>query len=371
MRTLSIVGARPQFIKLAPVSRAMHKLERHGIEDIILHTGQHYDDDMSKVFFDELKIPQPKINLEVGSGSHGAQTGKMLELIEQAIESTRPDIVITYGDTNSTVAGSLAAAKLHVPVAHIEAGLRSFDRQMPEEVNRIMTDHISDLLFAPTLVAQKNLEMENLGDRTYMVGDVMLDAVLFNTKLAENSRILERLGLADTRYAVATIHRASNTDTARLEVLLGALNRVAASGLEVVFPVHPRTVARIKSSVPGWKSDDKLRLIEPVGYLDMLALLSNASMAMTDSGGLQKEAFFVGTPCITLRSDTEWTETVDAGANVLVGADQEAIVEQTSRILGSDFDREEIRRSARSLYGEGVAAEKVVDQIAAFGAASQ
>lgn len=372
MRIVSIVGARPQFIKLAPVSRAMADLAGGQIEDVIIHTGQHYDEAMSRVFFDELEIPKPDMDLAVGSGSHGAQTARMLELIENALVDLEPDLVITYGDTNSTVAGSLAAAKLNMPIAHIEAGLRSFNRSMPEEVNRIVTDHISELLFAPTTTAVANLEAENLGERTFHCGDVMLDAVLFNQKIAAaRSDILERYELSGRPYAVATVHRPVNTDTDNLAAILAALNDIASNYCKVLFPVHPRTLARIRDRYADWQAVESLCLIEPVGYLDMLQALGNARLALTDSGGLQKEAFFLGTPCVTMRDETEWSETVEAGANRLVPAESAAIMAAAGQSLEADTDRSAVRRRAHDMFGGGLAAENIVRTLLEYGTGSQ
>ena len=296
MRQLSIVGARPQFIKLAPVCRAIARHNQYSgvrrIEDIIVHTGQHYDPGMSEVFFEELGIPRADINLEVGSGSHGVQTARMLEKLEALLVEHRPDIVVIYGDTNSMVAAALAAAKLHIPIAHVEAGLRSFNRLMPEEVNRVVADHLSDLLLAPTHTAMENLGRENLSGRSLYTGDVMHDAVLHNASLAAASELPGQMGLAPKGYAYVTIHRAESTGAEVLASLLGTLNQVAADFAPVVFPVHPRTAKVIRSELPKWEPHPSLRLLDPVGYLDNLALLEGARLLLTDSGGMQKEAFF-------------------------------------------------------------------------------
>lgn len=319
IRTASIVGARPQFVKLAPVSRAMQQARRK-FEDRIVHTGQHYDDSMSTIFFRELDIPQPSVNLGIGSGPQGLQTGRMLEAIEDYLLHDPPDAVIVYGDTNSTLAGSLAAAKLHIPVAHVEAGLRSFNRRMPEELNRIATDHVSSMLLAPTRTAVENLEAEGLGERTLLTGDVMYDAVLFNAHRARAvSTVLRDLGLESGAYGVATIHRAENTTAEDLETILRAINQAATDFGRIIFPMHPRTAAVVRGHV-AWRPAADLTLIDPLGYLDMLALLQAASWVLTDSGGLQKEAYFVNCPCITLRNETEWIETLD-GANAIAGSD--------------------------------------------------
>lgn len=371
MRVVSIVGARPQFIKIAPVSRALAATKAAGgpeIEDIIVHTGQHYDAGLSDIFFDELRIPQPDIHLKIGSGSHGTQTAGMLEGIEQVILERQPDIVVVYGDTNSTLAGALAASKLKVPIAHVEAGLRSFRRDMPEEINRIVADHVSDLLLAPTRLAMENLATENLADRSVRIGDVMLDAMRYNSQIArERSMVLENFGLVDASFAVLTIHRASNTDGAKLRVLLNAVNAVASKHFPVVFPVHPRTKARIATQCPDWRPHTAMNMVEPVGYLDMIRLLEGADVVLTDSGGLQKEAFFAGTPCVTLRDETEWTETVDSGANVLVGSDPKAIAGAVKRIAACVGGREKpFSASPEDYYGAGDAAARIATELVKF-----
>jgi len=328
MKVLSVVGARPQFIKAAPVSGALRK--EH--DEVLVHTGQHYDYLMSAVFFDELAIPEPDHNLGVGSASHGRQTGEMLIRIEEVLLKERPDWMLVYGDTNSTLAGALAAAKLHIPVAHVEGGLRSFNREMPEDVNRVLTDHVSDLLFCPTETAVRNLAREGITEGVHNVGDVMYDAVLHNIGIAEQrSRILERLGIGPKAYLLATVHRPQNTDRAdNLRSILSAFN---ALDEVIVFPAHPRTSEAIGRLSYPLRSH--VKLIEPVSYLDMLVLEKNARLILTDSRGVQpvldgrpgKEAYFFGVPCVTLREETEWVETVEAGWNVLVGADEEGIVE--------------------------------------------
>ena len=369
MRVVSVVGARPQFIKLAPVSRAMVSAASGGneIEDIIVHTGQHYDASMSDVFFDELKIPRPSISLEIGSGSHGVQTGRMLEAIEKALLDTAPDMVVIYGDTNSTAAGALAAAKLHIPIAHIEAGLRSFNRQMPEEINRVVADHVSDLLLAPTATAMENLRNEHLADRAVNTGDVMLDAVRYNARLAEEqSTILEKLGIEAGEYAVATLHRPVNTDAGKLVQTLDILAEVAEKHIPVIFPAHPRTTAILGAESPGWRKPEQLVMIEPVGYLDMLELLGHARLALTDSGGLQKEALFVGTPCVTLRDETEWPETIAAGGNVLTGADRNRVIDAVEAWLAKGCRTGDGAEDGASPFGDGTAADKIVASIIEF-----
>ena len=370
MRIVSIVGARPQFVKLAPVSRAMADASVTGdigIEDVIVHTGQHYDPGMSDVFFDELEIPRATFHLDVGSGPHGAQTAKMLGSIEEALLDQNPDMVVIYGDTNSTVAGALAAAKLHIPIAHVEAGLRSFNRKMPEEINRVVADHVSDLLLAPTETAMKNLSEENLAARSVFTGDVMLDAVIFNSAIAEErSKILAELGIERGEFAVATLHRASNTDSDSLPGLLDTFNRIASKLMPIVFPVHPRTISMLEKSNVGWQPANGLKMIEPVGYLDMLKLLRHARLALTDSGGLQKEALFLRTPCVTFRDETEWPETIDAGGNILTGADPTRIWSAVEHWLDNGFEKNHGRnRGTATPFGDGKAAAAIVRRIVA------
>ena len=348
MKVMTVVGARPQFIKAAPVSRI---LRQHN-DEFLLHTGQHYDDEMSDLFFRQLKIPAPNLNLEVGSGRHGAQTGAMLAGIEDAALDYKPDWMLIYGDTNSTLAGAIVAAKLHIPVAHVEAGLRSYDRRMPEEINRVVADHVSTLLLCPTEVAVVNLGREGVADGVLMVGDVMFDAFRENLEIArQSSRILEKSKLEPNSYQLLTIHRAENVDHPAL--LRAILSGVSESGRNVVFPVHPRTRAAFAKT--GVEPGPNVTLIDPVGYLEMLVLEENAEAIVTDSGGVQKEAYFAGKPCITLRERTEWTETVQAGWNVLVGTDTKAIAEamRNFRPKGERPD----------LFGDGHAAERVVDAL--------
>ena len=347
MRVVSIVGARPQFIKAAPVSRALR--QRH--TEVLVHTGQHYDDNMSKVFFDELNIPLPDHHLGVGSGSHGAQTGAMLARIEEVLLRERPDWVLVYGDTNSTLAGALAAAKLHIRIAHVEAGLRSFNRAMPEEINRIVADHLSDLLFCPSQTAVDKLAREGIAHGVHLVGDVMADALAFASGRARNrSNILLRFGLAERGYLLATVHRAENTDDpTRLRSILAAF---AALDDTIVFPVHPRTRQRLAElGVSDPQSEFRnQRWSDPVSYLDMVRLEQSARMILTDSGGIQKEAYWLGVPCVTLRDETEWVETVQAGWNVLAGAETDRIVNAVRSIQPP---------AARpTLYGDGQAAAR-------------
>jgi len=316
MKIVTVVGARPQFIKCAPLSR---ELRKHNYE-VLVHTGQHYDYEMSKVFFEELDIPTPDYNLGIGSGSHATQTGKILMGVEEVLTKERPNMVLVFGDTNSTLAGALAASKLGIKVAHVEAGLRSYDRTMPEEINRVLTDHISDLLFTPTRNAVANLRKEGVTAGVQNTGDVMVDMLESVKPIAkERSRVLERLDIKPREYLAVTMHRPANTDDPiRLRAVLAALGK---SGYPVIFPAHPRTQKAIKESGLWEEMPPNLRLIEPLGYIDMLRLMGEARCVITDSGGIQKEAFLLGVRCVTLRENTEWTETMIGGRNTLVGAD--------------------------------------------------
>ncbi len=372
MKLVNIVGARPQFIKLAPLERAIagfNASSTEHVDSLIIHTGQHYDAGMSDIFFEELRIPRAHFHLDVGSARHGEQTARMLEKIEDILVESSPDMVVTYGDTNSTLAGTLAAAKLNIPVAHIEAGLRSFDRKMPEEINRLVADHTSDLLLAPTPTALRNLANENLSSRTVFTGDIMYDAVLFNRELAkQQSTIMDELQLEPGTFGLVTVHRASNTDEkGRMENLLHTFNTVAASGLPLVFPVHPRTANLLKSTFADWSAHPRLHLVKPLGYLDMLSLLDTARMTLTDSGGLQKEAFFLGCPCITLREETEWVETVEAGGNLLTGTDPEKILGAVSHWQKNDSCLENgFSQQATYYFGNGHAASEILGAITRF-----
>lgn len=344
MKVLSIIGARPQFIKAAPVSRALREVAR----ETLLHTGQHYDREMSRIFFDELHIPEPDYNLGIGSGPHGWQTGQMLIHIEEVLQQERPDWVLVYGDTNSTLAGALAAVKLHIPVAHVEAGLRSFNRAMPEEHNRVLTDHAADLLFCPTPNAVELLAREGITTGVHLTGDVMYDAYLYNAQLAEQrSTILSKLDVAPKTYALATVHRPSNTDDP--DRLRGILDALGSLETPVILPAHPRTRQAMEKM--AYRPGGNLRIIDPVGYLDMLMLEHHATRIFTDSGGVQKEAYFAGVPCITLREDTEWTETLETGWNILVGA-------EPARILNAARDFHPPAEQP-SLYGDGQASERI------------
>lgn len=327
MRVLTCVGARPQFIKAAVVSS---ELQRRGVEEVLVHSGQHYDATMSDVFFKELPLPKPAYELAVGSAGHGAQTGRMMERLEPIVESERPDWLVVYGDTNSTLAGALVGAKLHVPVAHVEAGLRSFNRSMPEEINRIVTDHVSTLLFAPTESAARQLASEGIAHGVVVVGDVMVDlARRVAATLPARPAILARFGMQPREYGVATVHRAANTDDKeRFLRILEGLRRV---DMPIVFPAHPRTRALAVTSGAG--SGDNIILCEPLSYLEMIALTARAATVFTDSGGLQKEAFVLHVPCVTLREETEWLETLEGGWNVLAGANPETIARNGRRLI--------------------------------------
>ena len=352
MKVVTIIGARPQFIKAAMCSRAFAKL---GIKEFIVHTGQHFDTNMSKVFFDELSIPKPSQNLGIGGGSHGQNTGRMIEAIEQVLVGDRPDCVLVYGDTDSTLAGSLAAVKLNIRVAHVEAGLRSFNRKMPEEINRILTDHVADLLFAPTKTAVRNLDSEGIiGEKVHLVGDVMLDVARHFENLAEaQSKVLGKLGLHPRSYTLATIHRAENTDDpVRLNAILRGF---AEFSHNIVLPLHPRTRHCIHKF--GLTLSSNIQIIDPVGYIDMVMLEKNAALIATDSGGVQKEAYFFHVPCVTLRDETEWVELIQAGWNYLAppgsGTDISAAMNNAFGRSGSEIE----------LYGQGNTSELIAAQL--------
>lgn len=354
MKICTIVGARPQFIKAATVSRVIEKSE--DIEEIIIHTGQHYDANMSEQFFSELQIPQPKYHLNVGSNTHGRQTGQMLAGIEEVLLQEKPDYVLVYGDTNSTLAGALAAAKLHIPVAHVEAGLRSFNRKMPEEINRITADHLSDFLFAPTENGYNQLLKEGIDEKkVFNVGDVMYDAILYYNEFNSNRvTLVKQLNLKKDAYVLATIHRAENTDNEqRFQNIFNALCELAQTKT-VVLPLHPRTRQFLNNL--GWftRLQKQLKLIDPVGYLDMLALEKEASLIITDSGGVQKEAYFNQVPCITLRDETEWVELVNAGWNTLCSPEKPILIDLSASKPGLN------RSPANLLYGNGDTASKIV-----------
>ncbi len=366
VRLMQVVGARPQFVKLAPVCRAIAAANAADecIENVIVHTGQHYDPAMSDVFFSELDIPEADLDLGVGSGSHGRQTARMLETLEAAMVEQRPDLVLTYGDTNSTLAATLAAAKLHLPLVHVEAGLRSFNRRMPEEANRLVADQLSDLLFAPTPEAMRNLANEGLADRARLVGDVMLDALReFAPVATARSGIVDRLGLAPGNYLVATLHRAENTTPERLPPLLAALAAAGSPARPVILPLHPRTANVLRDAGLALPEKAALRAVQPLGYLDMIALVAHARIVLTDSGGLQKEAFFLGRPCVTLREETEWVETVSGGGNIVAGTDpqriRDAVNAWDTRLSGGEPD---FSAAVRDAFGDGAAAARILAQ---------
>ena len=371
MKIVTIVGARPQFIKAAAVSRAIQRYNKRcpskqKLQEILVHTGQHYDYLMDKVFFEELELPKPDYHLGVGSGSHARQTGIMLEKIEAVLQKEKPEVVMVYGDTNSTLSGALAAAKLNIPVAHVEAGLRSYNRIMPEEINRLLTDHLSTHLLCPTAQAVRNLLKEGIKDGegriVKKVGDVMFDSILYYSKIAEKkSTILHGLNLVNPQsairnpqYYLGTPHRAENTDDPkRLRPILKALNALG-SKIPIIFPLHPRTRKMIKAH--HLQSEcERVKLIEPVPYLDMLTLEKNAKAILTDSGGVQKEAYWFRVPCFTLREETEWVETMRDGWNRLVGFEEKRIVGAVSHFSGKHLPR-----MRPVLFGDGRASEKIV-----------
>ncbi|MBN2893863.1 MAG: UDP-N-acetylglucosamine 2-epimerase (non-hydrolyzing) [Bacteroidales bacterium] len=350
MKIITIVGARPQFIKAAAISREIEKYS--DIEEIIVHTGQHYDKNMSEIFFEEMKIPRPKYNLGINSLSHGAMTGRMLEKIEEIILDEKPDFVVVFGDTNSTLAGALAAKKLHVKIAHVEAGLRSLNMKMPEEVNRILTDRISDILFCPTDKAVENLNSEgfrNFETRIVKSGDVMQDTAMFYSKFAKKPEFE-----ISEKYILATIHRAENTDVPeRLKSIFSAFKEISKT-IDIVLPLHPRTKKIIENL--GLKTHG-IKIVDPVSYLEVVYLLKNANLVMTDSGGVQKEAFFFQKPCVTLRDETEWVELIENGYNLIVGANSQKIISASLEMLNKEIDY------SRNLYGGGTAAEKIVKEL--------
>lgn len=356
MKIITVVGARPQFIKAAALQRAFRRHERD-IHHLLVHTGQHYDADMSDIFFEELQIQKPDYHLGVGGGSHGAMTGKMLEKIEEVLIQEHPDWVMVYGDTNSTLAGALSAVKMHIPVAHVEAGLRSFNRRMPEEINRILTDHASDLLFTPTKAATEQLMKEGIApDHIRLVGDVMYDVAKMWSQEG-GQQILSRQRLQPHAYVLATIHRAENTDdVGRLREIFQGLVLLSDS-LPVVVPLHPRTrAALVKAS--SWDSiSGRLHILEPQGYREMAALEASAALLVTDSGGVQKEAYFFRVPCVTVRDETEWRELVDAGVNTLCKADRGAVLQACRTMMQRSCD------FSKTLYGDGDAAEHIVEAL--------
>ncbi|WP_440054177.1 non-hydrolyzing UDP-N-acetylglucosamine 2-epimerase [Pseudoalteromonas sp. T1lg65] len=354
MKVVTVIGARPQFVKAATFSRAVREHNKHNentVKEIIIHTGQHYDANMSDVFFQEMQIPKPDYSLGIGGGTHGQMTGRQLEQIEKVLLDEKPDWVLVYGDTNSTLAGALAAAKLHIPVAHVEAGLRSFNMRMPEEVNRILTDQISEILFCPTQAAVNNLHNEGFASKSCQVlnvGDVMLDAASFYAKDAKRPNISDY-----KEFHLCTIHRAENTDDAsRLKSIITALNALSKT-TPIICPIHPRT----KKLIEGLGLEVNFDVIPPVSYFEMVWLLENCELVLTDSGGLQKEAYFFNKPCITMRDQTEWVELVEAGMNQLVGADTNAILDAVVNAKTTNLD------NAVSLYGSGQAANDILDAL--------
>lgn len=360
-RVVSIVGARPQFVKSAVVSSA---LATAGVTDVLVHTGQHYDFGMSGLFFDELGIAEPEYNLGVGSGRHGLQTGRMIEAIESVLLKICPEMVLVYGDTNSTLAGALAAAKLHIPVSHIEAGLRSFNRKMPEEINRVLTDHIADVLFAPTASAVKNLENEGIpAEQIIRTGDVMHDTALrFAARAEAVSNVLRRLQLQSRAYILATLHRAENTDDpVRLRAIFEGLADVEQQ-MPVVLPLHPRTGKAVEDAQIGAAVLRRILILEPLGYLDMTMLEKHARLIVTDSGGVQKEAYFHSVPCVTLRGETEWIESLEGGCNQLVFPSNGDAV---STGIRDALSREPSFR--RGVYGDGLSAAQIANTIASWG----
>ncbi len=355
MKTCTIIGARPQFVKAAVVSAEFAKSK--DVKEVIIHTGQHYDHEMSEIFFRELHVPREKYNLEIGSGTHGLQTGRMLEKLEEILLAEKPDCVLVYGDTNSTLAGALAASKLHIPIAHVEAGMRSFNKAMPEEINRIVADHIATVNFCSTETAVKNLKDENLGKTSVLVGDVMYDCALKFAEIAEKRcDPMERLSLKDKGYALLTCHRAENTDDRRrLTEIVRAVNCISER-TPVVYPVHPRTINFIRKYKLSLSKD--VMMIKPVGYLEMILLEKHASAVITDSGGVQKEAFFFRVPCITMRDETEWVETARLGWNRLTGADSAKI---TSAF--ANFAKRKPSATTARPYGDGRSAAKILKHL--------
>ena len=381
MKIVTIVGTRPQFIKAAAVDRAIQGFNKRKrrIYEILIHTGQHYDYLMDKVFFEELELPRPDYHLGVGSGSHAKQTGMMLERIERVLVKEKPEMAIVYGDTNSTLAGALAAAKLGIPIAHIEAGLRSHNRAMPEEINRLLTDHLSTFLFCPTTQSVKNLMKEGIKDGetkvVKKVGDVMYDSILYYSKMAEKkSTILEDLNLFNPQsvpprrdnpqYYLATLHRAENTDNPdRLKSILTALNEIGKK-VPVILPLHPRT-KKMMSAYHLFPRNQRIRFIEPVSYLNMLKLERNATAILTDSGGVQKEAYWFRVPCLTLREETEWMETVRSGWNVLVGIEQKKIVQEIIHLEKKRLSEKgtQYESISKGIFGDGKASEKIIQTL--------
>jgi UDP-GlcNAc3NAcA epimerase len=347
MKILTVLGARPQFIKAAAFSRAVQHYPN--IQEVIVHTGQHYDQNMSDVFFEEMDIPKPKYMLQTGGKSHGAMTGQQLEKIEEILLNEQPDLVLVYGDTNSTLAGALAAIKLHIPIAHIEAGLRSFNRQMPEEINRILTDQVSDYLFVPSLGAKNNLLKEGIDEsKIFVVGDIMYDVALYYKEKMVKPSWFNALNLE--RFILCTIHRAENTDNPLK--LSNILKGLELSQRDIILPLHPRTVSKIKQY--GLSISSNIRVVEPVGYLEMVWLEAHGEFIVTDSGGVQKEAYFNNKLCVTLREETEWVELVSNGYNALVGSNSDLICSALNNAFQNDI-------CVKNIYGNGDAAKKIIN----------
>ena len=356
MKVITIIGARPQFIKAATVSRAFKKYYPE-TQEIIVHTGQHFDENMSDVFFLELSIPTPDYKLGIGGGTHGQNTGRMIEHIEEVLINEKPDWVLVYGDTDSTLAGALAASKLHIKIAHVESGLRSFNKRMPEEINRILTDQVSSILFTPSKLATDNLTYEGVSSEIiHQVGDVMFDASIFYNKISDQeSNILEQLDIIDAEYMLLTIHRRENTTSkVKLENIMHGLEE---SDRNIIWPLHPGTKHQLEKfniAIPK-----NIKIIDPVGYLDMISLQKNSQLVITDSGGVQKEAYFYQVPCVILRDETEWVELIENGYSVLSGSDSKRIKEAINNMVLSEID-------GRHLYGQGDAAEKIVKVLSSF-----
>ncbi|MGE3724351.1 MAG: non-hydrolyzing UDP-N-acetylglucosamine 2-epimerase [Candidatus Sericytochromatia bacterium] len=352
MKIITIIGARPQFIKAAVVSLA---LKSRGHQEVLVHTGQHYDASMSDIFFQELGLPTPQYHLGIGGLGHGAMTGRMLEAIEGVLLQEKPDYVLVYGDTNSTLAGALAAAKLHIPIAHVEAGMRSFNRQMPEEINRVLVDHLSQRLFVTSPKPVELLAQEGIFEGVHCVGDVMYDAVLAFSEHSSNPDLLSNYGVKTKQFGLVTLHRAENTDDSQL--LLSWLQQLEllSHHIELVFAVHPRTAKAIGQFQPDW-NPTRIRRINPLGYKDMLLLQKNAALILTDSGGVQKEALYLNTPCLTLRKETEWLETIECGWNKLIGDNPQSLVQQALASI-----EELSRKQAPQLYGDGTAAQQIAN----------
>ncbi|MBR4330236.1 MAG: UDP-N-acetylglucosamine 2-epimerase (non-hydrolyzing) [Candidatus Riflebacteria bacterium] len=372
MKIISVVGARPQFIKAAVVSRAVSAYNQSAskrIEEKIVHTGQHYDHNMSDIFFEELQLPLPCYNLAVGSKSHAEQTGEMMVGLEKIFLNEKPDIVVLFGDTNSTLAGALTASKLHIPIAHVEAGLRSFNREMPEEINRVITDQLSSILFCPTDIAVENLKNEgipnkNISSKVVKTGDVMFDAAKYYSKKAKEKWVVDN-DLKANSYILTTVHRAENTDSLeRLSNIISALAKISDDCCQVVFPVHPRTMGVIthNAELKNKLDNSSIKIISAIGYLDMLCAESNSRLIITDSGGIQKEAYFHKKLCVTLRKETEWKELVDAGWNRTTDLQADSIIETVSQMLKIDSSL----LNYGNLYGDGRAGELIVREIADF-----